>query len=109
MSCEGAGAVVASYQLDGQSNELLPPSAAQSIFLRITDSYGRPIVRNFSPFRSVFSALTRSWEMDNGAKLDPQAYYLVNVRKDAVSYASSGTGSAQAFISMVGWREMGKL
>ncbi len=97
------------YTLDGATNEVLPFSLAQSIYLRITDSYGRPLVRNFTPFRSVFGALTRSWEMDNGAMLDPQSYYLVNVRKDAVAYSSGGGAAAQAFISMVGWREMRSL
>ncbi len=77
--------------------------------MRMVDSYGRPILRNFAPFRSVFGALTRSWEMDNGAELDPEAYYRVNLRKDALTLAGGSNdiaAVAQAFISMVGWREL---
>lgn len=77
---------------------------SQYLTARITDSYGRPIVRNFVPFYSIFSPVTRSWEMDNGASLDPEAYYIVNLKKDATVYDTDGIG--QAFISMVGWREM---
>ncbi len=90
----------------GGSSENLPQSfGSQYLLTRITDSYGRPIVRLFTPFRVVFSALTRSWEMDNGTELDPQAYYLVNMKKAAMTMATDGI--AQAFISIVGWRELG--
>jgi len=75
--------------------------------LRIRDSYGRPVVKDFTPFRSVFEASTRSWEMDNGACLDPESYYIVEMKKiDTVSVGSDTTSSLQTFISMVGWREV---
>ena len=85
----------------GQADEIFSPGFSA----RVTDSYGRPIVRSFTPFRSIFGMLTRSWEMDNGTELDPEAYYLVNLRKSAITGAL-GAGSSQAFIGMVGWREM---
>ena len=79
---------------------------SQRLLMRMTDSYGRPIVRSFTPFRSVFGALTRSWEMDNGAELDPEAYYLVELKKEADPNLEYQGATAQAFISMVGWREI---
>ncbi len=84
---------------------------AQYMTLRITDSYGRPIVRNYSTFDSVFNAQTRSWEMEGDAELDPEAYYLVNLKKGAMALDGPGAGfgattQAQVFVGMVGWREM---
>lgn len=93
----------------GTSSENLPQSfGSQYLLMRMTDSYGRPIVRNYTPFRSVFSPLTRSWEMSNGAELDPDSFYRVFLRKDLTSLAGGGdTGAVgQAFISVVGWREL---
>lgn len=90
------------------TSENLPESfGSQYLVMRMTDSYGRPIVRSYTPFRLVFGALTRSWEMDNGAQLDPEAYYVVNLRKDAMTMATAGA-AAQAFVSIIGWREMEK-
>lgn len=88
------------------SESAAPGFSSRYLMVRMTDSYGRPIVRNYTPFRSVFGSLTRSWEMDNGAELDPRAYYTVNLRKDAMAMAVAG-GIGQVFISMVGWRELG--
>lgn len=94
---------------DGSTGELGSQAfCSQSLSLRMTDSYGRPVVRDYTVFDQVFSALTRSWDMDNGAGLDPQSYYLVNLKKAAATYGVGNTNdSAQAFISMVGWRELG--
>ncbi len=75
------------------------------ITLRMVDSYGRPIVSNYTPFRDVFGASTRSWELDNGATLDPEGYYIINVKKEAFSASIAGS-SGQLFVGMVGWREM---
>lgn len=78
----------------------------QSLTLKIIDSYGRPIVRNFTPFDSVFSPLTASWDMDNGAALDPQSYYTATFKKSATSYSGANANiAAQGQISLVGWRE----
>ena len=93
------------------SSETSQPVPSQFLQVRITDSYGRPVLRNYAPFRSVFGSLTRSWELDNGAILDPESYYIVNLRKDAMSIVSPllENDSTQAFVSMVGWRELEKL
>ncbi len=79
----------------------------RTLTMRMSDSYGRPIVRSFTTFRSVFSPLTRSWELDNGAELDPESFYRVQLNVtdiDIVDEIDGATG--QAFISMVGWREL---
>jgi hypothetical protein len=93
---------------DGRVWEHQPYSlGSQYLTMRMNDSYGRPLVRNYTPFRSVFGALTRSWELEElGAQLDPQAYYRVFLNKAAmVMNLDQQTAQAQAFISMVGWRE----
>lgn len=81
---------------------------SQFLLLRMKDSYGRPLIRTYTPFRSVFAAPTRSWEMDNGAWLDPESFYTVTIRKDVTSLdAGTDTGAVgQAFVSLVGWREV---
>lgn len=83
---------------------------SQTLLVRMTDSYGRPVVRSFTPFRDVFTPLTRSWELDNGADLDPEAFYRVDLKVNAITLdpgqANASNASAQAFISMVGWREL---
>lgn len=80
---------------------------AQYLTMRMNDSYGRPLVRNYTPFRSVFGDLTRSWELEEiGAQLDPQAYYRVFLNKAAMAMIpDQQTAQIQAFVSMVGWRE----
>lgn len=88
------------------SENSVPAFASRHLSMRMTDSYGRPIVRTFTPFRSVFGALTRSWEMDNGAELDPEAYYRVELKKALMTDALAGVISGQVFIGMVGWREL---
>jgi hypothetical protein len=79
---------------------------SQYLTLRIADSYGRPVVRSYTTFRDVFGATTRSWEMDNGAQLDPESFYRVDLKKDVQTITATTGGSLQAFISMIGWREL---
>jgi hypothetical protein len=81
--------------------------ADQYLLARIVDSYGRPIVANYTPFRLIFSEVTRSWEMDNESTLDPEGFYKVILRKDAMVLAGASANLfGQAFVSMVGWREL---
>lgn len=91
---------------NGSAGENFPQSfGSQYLTMRMIDSYGRPTVQNFTPFRSVFGALTRSWEMDNGAELDPESYYIVSLKQNAIALNTDGW-MGQAFVSMVGWREL---
>lgn len=87
-----------------------PTPGEEMLSVRIFDSNGRPIVRNATIFRSVFSTITRSWEMDNGAVMDPESYYRVLLTKAApLAGASSDPVFCQAFVGAVGWREIGGL
>lgn len=81
--------------------------AARALTMRLVDSYGRPIVRTYTPFGSVFQQLTKSWELEEvGAELDPGGYYRVFLKKAAMTMGGDyETAQAQAFVSMVGWRE----
>ena len=88
----------------GSSEDRPNGFGSQYLTARIMDSYGRPVVRNYTPFRTIFSAQTRSWEMGTGAILDPEAYYIVSLQKAAMTLTPDGVG--QSFISLVGWREM---
>ena len=93
----------------GVPSEQYPISfGSRYLKVRMNDSYGRPILRTFTPFRSVFGALTRSWELEElDARLDPGAFYRVFLKKDAMTMAAGQEAvSAQAFVSMVGWRDI---
>lgn len=96
---------------DGTTSDLDPATAcARYLTMRMMDSYGRPVVRTYTPFNSVFSPVTRSWELEElGAQLDPGAFYRVFLKKAAMTMANPGVswglGQLQAFVSMVGWRE----
>jgi len=92
----------------GRASDIDPATlGARYLTMRMMDSYGRPIVRTYTPFQSVFSPVTRSWELEEvGAQLDPGAFYRVFLKKAAMTVdAGQEGGQAQAFISMVGWRE----
>lgn len=88
-------------QTVAENNPLL---TSRYLKMRMVDSYGRPVVRTFSPFGSVFAAGSRSWEMDNGAMLDPQSFYIVDLTKEAMAPEVTSYGQAQ--IAVVGWREV---
>lgn len=80
---------------------------SEGLTMRITDSYGRPVVRNFVPWSSVINSPTRSWELENGSIMDPFAFYRVDLRQAAVvPVVDANDGSFQAFLSFIGWREV---
>lgn len=84
----------------------------EMISVKIYDSNGRPIVKDFTIFRSVFPTATRSWELDNGAVMDPQSYYRVFVDKQPAligDTADDFTIFSQLTIGAVGWREISDL
>jgi len=91
---------------EGSSSDGEQSLISEFVTMRMTDSYGRPIVRSFSPSAAVFEPSTRSWEMDNGSQLDPESFYIVdlNLSDNAVNIAAGDV--TQVFISCVGWREM---
>lgn len=75
--------------------------------LRMIDMFGRPILRNYTPFRMVFDALSRSWEMDNCSVLDPRSYIIAYLRADpAGDNNMQAQFSYQTFVSLIGWRDV---
>lgn len=84
----------------------------EMISVKIYDSNGRPIVKDFTIFRAVFPTTTRSWEFDNGAVMDPQSYYRVFVDKQPALIGDTATDFtifSQITIGAVGWREIADL
>jgi hypothetical protein len=111
----------------------IPSTLAQSSFevgyptighemmkVRMVDSHGRPIiggngagdgaggVQDFASFRQAFGAETRSWEMENGAVLEPDGYYIASLKQDVAlaGVPDSGVLLSQAQIAFNGWREV---
>ena len=72
--------------------------------VRMTNSLGDPVVRLNTPFRHVFDALTRSWEIPH--EMAPLSYYKVYLTTGSptiAGYSTTQYGIAQ--VSMVGYRE----
>jgi hypothetical protein len=86
------------------AEDVFPTLSNDGTRIRIVDSGGRPIVQNPTPFRQVFSAPTRSWEME-GHVMDPHSHYRVFVRKTQPSFPVFGTVQGQAHVGVVGFRE----
>lgn len=81
--------------------------------MRMVDSNGRPVVQSFTQFRQAFAGATRSWDLDNGAVMDPNSYYKAFLKTNPVglTWFSSANITAvlqQAHIGLVGWREIGE-
>lgn len=103
-------AVLDTNLLDGDDIHVYGGSAinyySAMMTMRMRDSMGNPIVREKTPFRSVFEAATRSWECQH--ILPPDQFYQVEVFKDALPTLSSfpSTSRAQVSVTAVGWREV---
>ena len=83
------------------------PGAQMNI--RIVDSYGRPIIRDFAPMRQAFSQVTRSWEMDGQSiNMEPKSFYRAYIRFDAPinTIVSSAVLYGQGHVGLVGYREV---
>lgn len=74
--------------------------------VRMVDSRGEPVIPQFTFFRQVFSAVTRSWEVDY--IVPPQTFYIVSARRLASGPPpfEDANKLGQGFISMVTTREM---
>lgn len=71
--------------------------------VRMSDSFGRPIIRSLIPFRNAFPAMSRSWELD-GAVMDPRSYFNVYLSKNAPSETYTVPFTIQCFVGLVGHR-----
>lgn len=79
------------------------------VTLKMRDSRGYATLRDYAPFRSVFSAVTRSWECPH--LLPKDAYYLLDLKTAALTDPPDGTEvpydiAVQAAVSMLGWQEV---
>lgn len=77
-------------------------------FIRMRDSNGNQIVRSYTPFRMIFDELTRAWDLENGAVMDPGSFIIADLRKDSASASEvdAGVVSCQSMISVVGWHDV---
>ena len=73
---------------------------------RIVSSFGEPLVRNFVPFGALFPAVQPSWECEH--VMPPRTYYKVYLSKAAAT-TGSALYTANANVSLVGWREMQRM
>lgn len=72
--------------------------------LRAMDSEGEAVIPKFSLFHSVFNLPTRSWNVVG--TVPPKMFYSFFLAKAAPAVLDADTFQTQAFMSMVGWREM---
>jgi len=71
----------------------------------IVDSYGAAIVADDTPFALVFDSATRSWETN--FVMQPSVYYRVKTTQAGGPFnLGGGVATVQAFISVVGEREV---
>jgi hypothetical protein len=82
--------------------------ANQSLLLKMIDSAGRPVIKDYVVFRQAFSGVTRSWEMDLGHIMDPTSHYNVQVQSNIPTGAGGAFAGllAQGFVGCVGFRQI---
>jgi hypothetical protein len=76
--------------------------------VRITDSAGRLLVPNDTPFPLLFPEVVSSWEIVD-CTIDPGAHWMFYITKDAISagaYASYNSVQGQVSVAMLGWKEV---
>ncbi len=77
------------------------------IQVKIIDSDGNPIIRDFSRMSCMFNNLTCSWEL-HGAYLRDNMFYKVYLNKTAPNVNFSTNSFCQTGIGLIGWRQMRK-
>lgn len=86
-------------------------NANSTLTVKMKASSGDVIVRDWAPFRTVFGARNRAWQV--GARLPPQQFVRVNLKQEPIDtsiYTSFAPGivelRTQPQIAMVGWRQV---
>jgi len=104
----GRGLVIRNDNLAVSAESLSNGEAmiSNALSVRMVDSNGRPIVRNFTRFRTAFAAATRFWGMENGATMDPRSFYLAFLRFTPLAVPPIVPVTLQAFIALTGWRDL---
>lgn len=79
--------------------------AGNSLTLRMSAGRNRPVVRDYTPFRAVFG---HDGQIDVPHTLGVGEHYSVELRKAALTAPASAYEyfQAQAFVSLLGWREV---
>lgn len=88
-----------------EATDLAGDQAGANYTVRMQDSFGRNLIQNFIPFRTAFSGVTRTWEVDR-AVMDPKSYYMAYIQKATTYGGTAGLGT-QAQISLIGHRVVG--
>lgn len=98
----------ANPKLSDETGQPLSAWANAGLSVRMVDSHGRPIIPQFTNFRTAFAGMTRSWEMDAKQVMDPRSYYIATVNVDDLRSPAVDTDAftLQASIGLVGWREI---
>lgn len=89
-----------------ESRPLYGPAAAEYTEVKMVSSQGDKVIQYAIPFRQAFPGPIRAWEVD--FSLPPKQYMLVDLFKRAfpVTAAAATQLLSQAFVSMVGSREV---
>ncbi len=84
-----------------------PQIASTLMSVRMSDSMGRQIIRDYTSMMQAFATNSRGWEMGNGARLDPESYLIAYLNKvESAEAGDAANINCQAQISLVGWREL---
>lgn len=86
----------------GSDNNSDSAAYSQWLLVRMNDSRGRIVVRDYTPFGLLFNQVDRSWSVD--ALLNPREYYKVLL--DEKFSNITGTDKLTPHISMVGYRTL---
>lgn len=82
---------------------MIPDVLARYTTVRMVDSNGNQIIRDYTSFANAFNFSTRAWEVN--FELPSKSFYTVFLRK-AASTLTLSQYMNQAFVSMVGYREL---
>jgi hypothetical protein len=89
-------------ELGGGINAIAAVNVFRDTTVRATDSFGRILVRDATPFTHLFHYSDRSWTVSS--VLQPKGYYLFQLDR---AYTGTQAGwSAANCISMVGYRKV---
>lgn len=80
----------------------------EMINIRMRDSLGNPIVKDFSPIYTVVPGVERSWALNGDVQLPPKAYYSIDVQTASSAQLAALGLFGQLGFGMSGWREVSR-
>lgn len=93
---------------DQSDGDGYPYVGGRSVELRVADSRGVPIIRDFAQWQNIFSNYTYAWELE-GAVMEPRDFYKLFFKKTAPPHADDMSVTdvyTQSYVSVIGWRDM---